>query len=190
MEDEEETIAKNEMVYDPVNREYDARRMKVTNLTENTRITLPRPLKPIREAEIEIRRREYLRVFEKFKKEETKKGKQETNMTEKERKGLDSIKKRVKSGEIVILKTDKSSKLAAMRTDKYLEMGRGTRVKDRKVGRKEIIEREKVLNEHTEMWGRMTKAGEDHEHSDRIRKSRTSKSNNVANFYFMYKDHK
>ena len=36
----------------------------------------------------------------------------------------------------------------------------------------------------------MTKAGENHEHEDRIKKSRTSKSNNVANLYFLYKDHK
>ena len=39
------------MVYDPVRNEYDARRMRVTNLAENTRITLPKPLKPIHEAE-------------------------------------------------------------------------------------------------------------------------------------------
>ena len=155
MEEEEEIVARTEMVYDPVEKEYDARKMKVTNLAENTRITLPKPLLPTQEAEIEIRRKEYMKVFERYKREETIKGKQESNMTEKEERGLKSIKKRIESGEIVILKTDKSSKLAVMNTDEYLEMGRGTRTKDRKVDRKEIIEREKKLNEHTEMWVRM-----------------------------------
>ena len=143
IENEEELVARNEMVYDPEKKEYDARKMRVTNLTENTRITLPKPLKPIHEAEIEIRRKEYLKVFKKYVKEETVKGKQESNMTEKEEKGLKSIRKRVDKGEIVILKTDKSSKIAAMKTDEYLKMGRGTRTKDRKIGRREIKEREK-----------------------------------------------
>ena len=58
-------------------------------------------------------------------------------------------------------------------------MGRGTRTKDRKINRKEIIMREKKLNEHTAMWTKMTQAGKNHEHEDRIEKARTSKSNNV-----------
>ena len=48
--------------------------MRVTNLAENTRITLPKPLKPLHKAEIDIRRKEYLKVFEKYRKEETVKG--------------------------------------------------------------------------------------------------------------------
>ena len=162
METEEELVASSEMVYDPVRNEYDARKMRVTNLAENTRITLPKPLKPIHEAKIEIRRKEYLKVFERYKRNETVKGKQDNNMTEKEEKGLKSIRNRVEKGEIVVLKTDKSSKLAVMKTDEYLKMGRGTRTKDKKVERGEIIKRERRINEHTEMWVRMTRAGEDH----------------------------
>ena len=147
IEEEEMVTARNEMVFDPIEKEYDARKMKVTNLAENTRITLPKPLKPIHEAEIEIRRKEYIKVYEKYRKEETNRGVQEPNMTEKEEKGLKSIKKRVEEGDIVVIKTDKSSKLAVMNTEEYLDMGRGTRTKDRKVDRKKIVEVEKKLNE-------------------------------------------
>ena len=65
VKEEEEIAAKTEMVYDPVERVYDARRMKVTNLPENNRITLPRPLKPIHEAEIEVRKETWIQTTRK-----------------------------------------------------------------------------------------------------------------------------
>ena len=188
--EQEEELTKGELVFDPVKKVYDARNMKVTNLGENTRITLPKPLKPVQEAMIEVRREEYMRVFREYKEQERKKGERRTNLTEMESKGIKSLKKRIENDEIVVIKTDKSSKMAVMNKEEYKSMGESTRVKDRKIGREGLIRREKVLNEHTEFWTQMTKAGENHEHNRRIVKSRTSNSNNTANLYFMFKDHK
>ena len=187
---QEEEIARSEMIFDPEEKTYDARKMKVTNLPENTRITLPKPLRAIEEAEIEVRRNEYMKVVREYIKKETIGGKQESNLTEQEQKGLKSLRQRIEKEEIMVIKTDKSSKLAVIETSKYLEMGRENRGKDKKISREEMKSREKTLNEHTEMWVRMTRAGENHGHESRVRKSRTSNSNNTASLYYMYKDHK
>ena len=116
--------------------------------------------------------------------------KQESNLTEQEQKGLKSLRQRIEKEEILVIKTDKSSKLAVIETSKYLEMERENRGKDKKISREEMKSREKTLNEHTEMWVRMTRAGENHGHESRVRKSRTSNSKNTASLYYMYKDHK
>ena len=182
----ETEITREELVYDPVNRVYDARKMKVTNLGENTRRTLPNPLKPVQE----VRREEYMKVFRDYSEQERKNGGRRTNLTDSENKGMKSLKRRIENDEIVVINTDKSSKLAVMKKEEYKEMGEGTRMKDRKIGREELIQREKTLNEHTEFWTQMTNAGENFDHDRRISKSRTSKSNNTASLYLMYKDHK
>ena len=189
-EEMEEDTARGELVFDPETRTYDARKMKVTNLRENTRITLPRPLNPIHEAMIEVRRKEYNRVFDEYRGKESKKRKRVSNLTEEESKGVKSLKSRIEKDEIVVLKTDKSSKLTVMNKEEYRETGEKLREKDRKVDREEIVKREKTLNEHSEFWSRMTRAGENMEHNKRIINSRTSKSNNTANLYYLHKDHK
>ena len=149
-EEMEEDTARGELVFDPETRTYDARKMKITNLRENTRITLPRPLKPIHEAMIEVRRKEYNRVFDEYRGKESKKRKRVSNLTEEESKGVKSLKSRIEKDEIVVLKTDKSSKLTVMNKEEYRETGEKLREKDRKVNREEIIKRKKTLNEHSE----------------------------------------
>ena len=128
-EEMEEDTARGELVLDPETRTYDARKMKVTNLRENTRITLPRPLKPIHEAMIEVRRKEYNRVFDEYRGKESKKRKRVTNLTEEESKGVKSLKSRIEKDEIVVLKTDKSSKLTIMNKEEYRETGEKLREK-------------------------------------------------------------
>ena len=90
------------MVYDPFERKFYVRKIKVTNIKENTRIMLTKPLTPVEEAGIEIRRKGYLIVFNKYKRKETIQGRQKTNMPEKEEKRLKSIIKRVDKKDIVI----------------------------------------------------------------------------------------
>ena len=61
--------------------------MKVTNLEENTRITLPRPLRAIHEAMIEVRRTEYNKVFDEYKRKESLKRKRASNLADKKKEG-------------------------------------------------------------------------------------------------------
>ena len=54
------------------------------------------------------------------------------------------MRKRIKSGELVVLKSDKSGKIIAMGKDEYLAMGLKSNVNDTKVKRKEIQDHIKI----------------------------------------------
>ena len=45
------------------------------------------------------------------------------NLTQKEKNGMKSLKKRIKDGEIVVTSTDKSSRFAVITKEQYLESG-------------------------------------------------------------------
>ena len=56
--------------------------------------------------------------------------------------------------------------------------------------RQELIEIEEHLNGHTRAWAQIWGAGQDHNHSSRIITSKVTRSENTADLYLMYKDHK
>ena len=64
--------------------------------------------------------------------------------------------------------TDKSNKFTITDRETYKAMGAVHTARDRKIGRREMIEREKVINSHAAMWNKMLNQGEDHQHGDRI----------------------
>ena len=55
--------AKSRQIFDPINKTLDLRKRRVTDLKENSRVYLPKPLPPQEEAKIEIRREQYKQVF-------------------------------------------------------------------------------------------------------------------------------
>ena len=117
-------------------------------------------------------------------------GNQESNLTEQERRGLRSLEKRKSKGEIIIIQTDKSSKLCIMTREDYLKLGEDHVGKDEIIERDEILKIEKKLNEHALAWCKMWRTDEAHGHEDRIRQSKVTNSENRADLYLTYKDHK
>ena len=186
-----EAEAKNRQVFDPIDKNYDARKRRATDLQECSRITLPKPLSPDEEANLDIRRRTQMEIFRKYKGKNTNKnGEQLTNLTKQEKEGLKSIQKRIQEGSIIVIKTDKSSKLAATTQEDYLRMGKEHVEKDKKITRQEVIDMEENLNGHNRAWANIWGSGKDHNHFERIIASKTTHSENLANLYLMYKDHK
>ena len=186
-----EAEAKNRQVFDPIDKNYDARKRRATDLQECSRITLPKPLSPDEEANLDIRRRTQMEIFKKYKDKNTNKnGEQLTNLTKQEKEGLKSIQKRIQEGSIKVIKTDKSSKLAATTQEDYLRMGNEHVEKDKKITRQEVIDMEVNLNGHNRAWANIWGSGKDHDHFERIIASKTTHSENLANLYLMYKDHK
>ena len=117
-------------------------------------------------------------------------GRQKRNLTLSEQRGVRKIEKRKNDGEVVVIMTDKSSKMCIMKRDDYEKMGEEHVGKDREVKREEILEREKILNQHSLSWCKMWRTGADHGHEDRIRQSKITNSENRAELYLSYKDHK
>ena len=62
----EEIEAKSRQFFDPEEQTFDYRKKRVTDLKENTRVTLPKPVEPSDEARIELRRGIYEEVFNKY----------------------------------------------------------------------------------------------------------------------------
>ena len=58
--------AKSRSIFDPIEKTLDLRKRRVTDLKENSRVHLPRPLPAIEEAKIEIRRNKYEKVFSEY----------------------------------------------------------------------------------------------------------------------------
>ena len=187
----EEDEARSRQVFDPEGKSYDNRKKRVTDLAENSRVCLPKPLPAIEEASIEMRRENIKRVFREIK---TKicngKGQQKSNLTGEEEEGIKSLRKRIDEEDLIIMKTDKSGKFAVTNREKYERLGEAHTGKDRKIGDDEAREKERVINGHTSMWLKMTCLGEAHNHEDRARESKLSKSLNLADMYLLLKDHK
>ena len=74
--------------------------------------------------------------------------------------------------------------------EEYIRMGQEHTGKDEKVDRKTIIEKKKQLNWHVFFWSKIWGSGEDHNHKDRIIDSKVVSSEQLADMYMLYKDHK
>ena len=118
------------------------------------------------------------------------KNEQKPNLTREESAGLKSLQRRVKEGEIVILRTDKSSKLAVTNMETYIEMGKKHTGKDEIVSMEEVREREKIVNGHTAMMIKITGMGSVWGHGPRMRSSKMTSSKNTASLFLLLKDHK
>ena len=183
--------AKSRQFYDPELKCFDYSKKCATDLTENSRVTLPKPVSTINEAGIEIRRKSLMKTTKNFKLENcNKRSEQKPNMTKTEAAGLKSLKKRIDNEEIIILRTDKSSKLAATDPETYLEMGKKHTKNDTVITMGELKEREKIVNGHTAMFIKITGMGDTWGHGPKMRASKMTRSKNTASLFLQLKDHK
>ena len=68
------------------------------------------------EAMLEVRMQSYRDGYKEYKEEQCRGNKQRANLSSSQKRGLDSIQKRVASGELVICPTDKSGKWVVTNT--------------------------------------------------------------------------
>ena len=183
--------AKTRLPYDPIRLELDLKKRKVTDLKDNSRIILPKPLRVTEEAKISIRGEAFEKVFKEYVNENCdKKGKQEPNLSKSQMRGISKLKKRVKEGEIVIMESDKSGKLSVATTEKYLEMGEVHVGKDIEIDEEDLKEREKFLNGHVSMFLKISNMGEDWGHQQRHREAGIKHSAYASPMSLLLKDHK
>ena len=132
----------------------------------------------------------YMEVINKHMTKHCIKGKQRSNLTKSQQSGLMSLKKRIKSGDLVILQTDKTGSFAACSTDAYRQMGMEHLRGHREVTWEKAGETQRKLNGHTSMWVKMTGLGQELGQVERMRETFLSKSVQVPPMYLMVKDHK
>ena len=123
--EEEELLEKIELieaegrqVYDTATKTFDYSKKRTTDLKENSEVKLPLPCDPMTESAINVVKKKIMDVFRHYKKKECdNEGRQETNLSKSELKGLNSLKKRVAEGELIALKTDKSGIMTLITTE-------------------------------------------------------------------------
>ena len=186
-----EMESKTRQVFDPVGQVYDERKRRVTDLRECNRITLPKPLPEIMEAKIEVRRDFQKDIFENYRRENcSNSGEQASNLSRDEKEGLKTLEKKIKERKIIVIKTDKSSRFAVCSEEAYIRMGKIHTTKDKIITREVLEDLEKQLNTHCVAWGKIFNSGDNHDHRGRIINSKKTVSENTADLYILYKDHK
>ena len=128
MHELEKTWKENEkrFLYNPFTKEIDFRNFRPTDYTLNKHINLPKPLSVEQELDCEVRRRDYMKAFDNYIKSKTVESEHEkddiayVNLTKTEQRGLKSLRKRIRNGELCIAQSDKSSKLCVLSKDQYL----------------------------------------------------------------------
>ena len=184
--------AKSRLIFDPENLTMNLSKRRTTDLKGNARVIFPKRSKNFEtEAKIETFRVQAIAEFRKFLKEKCKKGgKQPSNLSKKQERGLKSLSERVKNGEIVVVPTDKSGKFAVMSRRAYEESGNKHVKGDLVVGWDDLKEAQTRLNGHVAMMVKIFKIGKNWEHEDRIRETMMGESLSVCPVSLLYKDHK
>ena len=80
--------------------------------------------------------------------------------------------------------------MCIMKREDYLKLGEEHVSKDRIIDREEVRKREMHLNNHALTWCKMWGTGRAHDQEDRVRQSKVTNSENRADLYLSYKDHK
>ena len=183
--------AKSRIIFDLDKKEIDYRKQRCTDVKHNAKVILPGPGNQTLERELEVRRVEWLAIYDAYVKEFCdEKGVQEDTLTPAEARGLKSLKKRVADGSLIICQTDKSGRFAVRSKEEYSEAGAKHVDKDEEVTMEFLIKNQKKLNGHMSMLLKTFNVGADWKHQARIRATKITWSLSVAPLYLLYKDHK
>ena len=167
-------------------------RRRATDVKRNSRVNFPRKARNLeQESALQTLRMELLALFRQYRAEKCdSKGRQEPNLTKAQGRGLRSILKRVKGGELVIIPTDKSGNLAVMSLGTYIRAGMKHTLRDRAVGWEDIKNSQRELNGHVSMMIKIFKIGSYWEHGLRIRESMMGENQSICPLSLLFKDHK
>ena len=153
----DEIEAEGRRIYDPINKIFDHGNKRCTDMVENKKVNLPKPVDCFSESSMKMLYDKIMKTFYEYRaKKCTENGDQTPNLTPKEIRGLRKLRKRVQNKSIVVLKTDKSGKLTTMKRELYEKMGLDNCKKDKPISRKDVVKIERRLNEQVRFWARIS----------------------------------
>ena len=191
-EEEEWEEVQRRTVYDEANAKLSFAKYRVTDFPTNRYITVPEAGENVREIVFASMKSDIVRATEDYRKKNCDpKGNILNQKLDKDNlAGLDSLKKRVKDGEIFIVPTDKSGRLVVTTREKYVEAMQPHVANDDIITLEDRKTVENQLNGHTLQLGRILKLGDNHRHWDRFRKALTNKYGHIPILYGLDKNHK
>ena len=188
---EEEFETRSRQIYDGDNKRFDYGNKSATDAKGNKRVTLPKALSHSEEAELEVRRIEWIRLFDDLVAElEDEDDMKKKNITKAEERGLKSLKKRVADGELVICQTDKSGRFAVLTLEQYEEAGMKHVSGDEEVNLAYVKDNERQVNGHCNMVLKIFRVGKNWRQEDRNKEVKINHGLAVCPMYVMFKDHK
>ena len=184
--------AEMRMVFDMRTGTLDMRKRRTTDLKGNSRVILPRKMRQFdEEAKLEMVRQELRGTMNRYMREKCgKNGRQKSNLTLSEMRGLKSLKTRIKGGEIVVLKTDKTGLFAIMSRETYTECGLQHTKGDNKVDWDDLKKSQNEINGHTSMMIKILGIGEAWKHTNRVRETMLGEAMTSSPLSLLFKDHK
>ena len=186
-EGEEESMERSEFV-NIASKKIDVGKLQPRSLPFNPSVAMPKALSMEEEVKISQVKIE----IEKIVRSMVGKCKQYSNLTESERRGLESLKERVTVGEIVCTVTDKSGRWSVDTSENY-KKGCQKLVADEEktpeITREEHEEAEREMNSHALALVRMLGLS-DGDSGKRLRNAITAEGTSIAPLYGLRKDHK
>jgi hypothetical protein len=112
------------------------------------------------------------------------------NLTASEKRGLKSLKKKVKEGVLIICQTDMSGRFCVMSREDYRMAGSKHTSKDREITNEENEEIQRALNGHMRWWGDIWNVGSHWNQKDRCKRNLLNFGLAVCPMTLLIKDHK
>ena len=181
-------------VFDPEEKVEDLRKLRVTDLPTCKRITVPEAAEPAKEAKIQVLidgLEEAMRKNGRKEKSCPKAGRSSlSTLTDQQRRGKESLLRREKAGELIMVGSDKSGKNIPMSVEMY-KLCMEPHIKDDSIhSREEVAQSEKILNGAATQILRAFKCGEDWGHEARLKSACGAKNNEIPSLNQLVKDHK
>ena len=180
--------------YDPVNKVFDFRKKRTTDIKTNQRIYLPEPRPMREESELSVRNDIWEAEIRKYRNKHCDEEDVQTdsNLTASEKRGLKKLKKRADAGEIVIGTTDKSGKLCVSSFESYVRQGRKHVGEDRAVDWPEIYSIRRRMTCHARALVQIFNIGESHgsDNERRVRGAYQQDCDTIPILFTLPKDHK
>ena len=192
--EEQEALLASRRVFDPEEKIADLRKLRVTDLPTCKRITVPEAAEPAKEAKIQVLidgLEEAMRENGRKEKSCPKAGKSSlSTLTDQQRRGKESLLRREKAGELIMVGSDKSGKNIPMSVELYKSCME-PHIKDDPVhSREEVAQTEKTLNGAATQILKVFKCGEDWGHEARLKSACGAKNNEIPSLNQLVKDHK
>ena len=165
---------------------------RTTDLKGNSRVFFPKKAMSWEvESNLQTLRTVMMAQFKQYTSENCGEGGvQKSNLTPSQARGLKSLRKRVKEGELVVIPTDKSGNLAVLSRSTYLKAGLSHTKNDKEVTWSEVRESQRELNGHVSMLVKTFKIGSHWKHGFRVRETMMGENQSVCPLSLLYKDHK
>ena len=158
-------------IYDRKTNTINLSKFRATDSKVNAHITLPAPLPVDKEALINLRINAFNNIARDYYERDTENGLSTMNLPAEALDGKESIERRVKKKELVMLQTDKSGKMVPTEYDSYIRMGEEHTRKDRLITRAEAHRLHREQDNHSSQLMKCFNLGGSANHTKRLRES-------------------